>query len=102
MSVVRQSPKGMRRTTAAVDGGDPETNRSAEGGARSSLLYGGEGVTHPPTRFKVIAGGTVGKNKYATSGELAESPGGTGVSKPISDSEMARDALSVVGPLRGT
>jgi hypothetical protein len=47
---------------AVVDGGDPETNRSAEGGARSSLLYGGEGVTHPPTRFKVIAGGTVGKN----------------------------------------
>jgi hypothetical protein len=47
---------------AVVDGGDPETNRSAEGGARSSLLYGGEGVTHPPTRFKVIAGCTVGKN----------------------------------------
>ena len=47
---------------AVVDGGDPETNRSAEGGARSSSLYGGEGVTHPPTRFKVIADGTVGKN----------------------------------------
>ena len=47
---------------AVVDGGDPETNRSAEGGARSSLLYGGEGVTHPPTRFKVIAGGTAGKS----------------------------------------
>ena len=47
---------------AVVDGGDPETNRSAEGGARSSPPYGGGGVTHPPPRFKVIAGGTVGKN----------------------------------------
>ena len=38
-SVVRQSPKGMRRNCGAVvDGGDSETNRSAEGGARSSLL----------------------------------------------------------------
>ena len=32
-----------------------------------------------------------------TSGELAESPGGTGVSGPISESEVASDALSVVG-----
>ena len=36
------------------------TNRSAKGGARSSLHYGGEGVssTH---RTKVFAGGTVWK-----------------------------------------
>ena len=32
-----------------------------------------------------------------TSGGLAESPGGTGVSRPISESEVASDALSVVG-----
>jgi hypothetical protein len=37
-----------------------------------------------------------------TSGELAESPGGTGVSGPISESEVASDALSVVGRLNGT
>src|SRR6266478_4532114 len=30
-------------------------NWSAEGGARSSLLYGGEGVSHSPTRNMVIA-----------------------------------------------
>ena len=37
-----------------------------------------------------------------TSGELAESPGGTGVSGPISVSEGASDALSVVGRLNST
>jgi hypothetical protein len=37
-----------------------------------------------------------------TSGGLAASPGGTGVSGPISESEMASDALSVVGRLNGT
>jgi len=37
-----------------------------------------------------------------TSGELAESLGGTGVSKPISESEGASDALSVVGRLNTT
>ena len=35
-----------------------------------------------------------------TSGELAESPGSTGVSEPISASEMASAARSVVGRLR--
>ena len=48
---------------------------------------------------KVIAGGTVRKNNDVTSGELAESPGGTGVSGPISVSEVASNALSVVGRL---
>jgi hypothetical protein len=34
---------------AVIDGGDPEMNRSAKGGARSSLHYEGEGVLiHPP------------------------------------------------------
>ena len=53
-------------------------------------------------RTKVIAGGTVRKNNDVTSGELAESPGGTGVSGPISESEVASDALSVVGRLNST
>ena len=42
------------------------------------------------------------EEQRVTSGELAESPGGTGVSEPISESEVASDALSVVGPLRNT
>jgi hypothetical protein len=34
---------------AVVEGAIPRTNRSAKGGARSSLHYGGEGVLiHPP------------------------------------------------------
>ena len=37
-----------------------------------------------------------------TSGELTESPGDTGVSEPISESEMASKALSVVGRLNIT
>jgi hypothetical protein len=37
-----------------------------------------------------------------TSGGLTESPGGTGVNRPISASEMARDALSVDGRLCST
>jgi hypothetical protein len=37
-----------------------------------------------------------------TSGGLAGSPGGTGVSGPISESEMASHALTVVGRLHIT
>ena len=37
-----------------------------------------------------------------TSGGLAKSPGGTGVSRPISESEVASDAWSVVGRLNIT
>jgi hypothetical protein len=37
-----------------------------------------------------------------TSGGLTASVGGTRVSRPISESEMASDALSVVGRLNGT
>ena len=37
------------------------------------------------------------EEQRVTSGELTESPGSTGVSRPISASEVASDALSVVG-----
>ena len=37
-----------------------------------------------------------------TSGELAESSGGTVVNEPISRSEVGSDALSVVGRLNST
>jgi hypothetical protein len=53
-------------------------------------------------RTKVFADGTVRKNRCVTSGGLAGSPGGTGVSRPISESEMASDALSVDGRLCST
>ena len=76
-------------------------NRSAQGGARSSLHYGGEGVLiHPPHQGVCGRHGT--EEQGVTSGGLAESPGGTGVSRPINESEVASDALSVVGRLNST
>ena len=50
VSTVRWNPKGMRRSTGPQSmGATPKMNRSAKGGARSSLHYGGEGVLiHPP------------------------------------------------------
>ena len=39
------------------------------------------------------------EEQCVTSGGLAESAGGSGVSRPISESETARDALPVVGLL---
>src|SRR5689334_23832676 len=44
-----ESEGHVEKYRAVVDGGHPVTNRSAKGGARSSLHYGGEGVSHPPT-----------------------------------------------------
>jgi hypothetical protein len=81
--------------------GKPKMNRSARGGARSSLHYRGEGVLiHPPHQGVCGRHGT--EEQRVTSGELAESPGGTGVSRPISASEVASEALSVVGRLKST
>src|SRR5271166_1728102 len=86
---------------AAIDGGHPAMNRSAKGGARSSLQYGGEGVLiHPPHQGVCGRHGT--EEQRVTSGGLTESPGGTGVSRPISDSEVASDARPVVGRLGST
>ena len=76
-------------------------NRLAKGGARWSLQLRGEGVLiHPPPPPHQGACGRHGmEEQRVTSGELAESAGGTAVSKPISESEKASDALSVVGRL---
>ena len=42
------------------------------------------------------------EEQHVTSGELTESLGGTGVSRPISASEVASNALAVVGRLNIT
>jgi hypothetical protein len=82
-------------------GATPTMNRSAKGGARSSLHYRGEGVLiHPP--HQGVCGRHGREEQCVTSGGLAESPGGTGVSGPISVSEMASEARSVVGRLNST
>ena len=97
MSIVRWNPKGMRRSAGLQSMGIIlKMNRSAKGGARSSLHFRDEGVLiHPPHQGVCGQHGT--EEPRVTSGELAESLGGTGVSGPISESEMASEALTVVG-----
>src|ERR1700693_1457181 len=81
--------------------GKPKMKRSAKGAARSSLHFQDEGaLIHPPHQGVCGRNGT--EQQRVTSGELAESPGGTGVSGPISRGEVASDALSVVGRLNST
>src|SRR5688572_19391624 len=73
-------------------------NRSAKGGTRSSLHYEGKGILiHPP--YQGVCGWHGTEEQCVTSGGLAESSGGTGVSRPISESEVASHALSVDGRL---
>jgi len=68
---------------AVVKGAIPRTNRSAQGGARSSLHYGGEGVLiHPPHQGVCGRHGT--EDLRVTPGGLMWSPGGAGVRDPIS------------------
>jgi hypothetical protein len=82
-------------------GATPKMNRSAKGGARSSLHYEGEGVLiHPP--HQGVCGWHGTEEQCVTSGGLAGPPVGAGVSRPISESEVASDALSVDGRLCST
>ena len=68
------------------------TNRSAKGGARSSLHYGGEGVLiHPP--YQGVCGRHGMEDQCVTLGGLIWFLGGTGISDPISGSEMGSDAM---------
>ena len=71
-------------------GAAPPMNRSAKGGARSSLHYGGEGVLiHPPHQGVCGRHGT--EEQCVTSGGLTGSPGGTGVSGPIRGEDTERN-----------
>ncbi len=96
----RPSRGGVRRVCGAVPGrsrgGDPMTNRSAKGGARSSLHYGGEGaLIHPPHQGVCGRHGT--EDQCVTLGDLGGSAGGTAATDPISESEVGRDARRGVG-----
>ena len=69
--------EGHEEKTGPQSMGKPRMNRSAKGGARSSLHDGDEGVLiHPPHQGVCGQHGT--EEQRVTSGELAESPGGTG------------------------
>src|SRR6516165_3144300 len=74
----------------------PRTNRSANGGARSSPQYGGEGVLiHPPHQGVCGRHGT--EDLSVTPGGLSGPSGGTEGSDPISASEVGSGVLGVVG-----
>ena len=96
-----ESERDEENYRAVIDGGYPEMNRSAKGGARSSLQYEGEGVLiHPP--YQGVCGRHGREEQHVTSGGLTESPETLGVNGPISESEGASEALSVDGRLCST
>src|SRR6516225_9241303 len=86
---------------AVIDGGHPDDELVGQRRDRSSLHYGGEGVLIHPL-YQGVCGRHGMEEQGVTSGGLAGSPGGTGVSGPISKSEVASDALSVVRRLNST
>jgi len=77
---------------AVIEEATLQMNRSAKDGARSSLHYGGEGVLIPPSNQGVCGWHDV-EDECVTPGELIGFPGGTGISKPISENEMVSDVL---------
>src|SRR6266403_1143286 len=78
--------------------GNPKMNRSAKGGAGRVCTMETKALS-----FTHLHQGVCGRHgteeQHVTSGELAGSLGGTGVNGPIRESEVASDALSVVGRL---
>ena len=77
---------------AVIEEATPLMNRSAKDGARSSLHYGGEGVLIHPSNQGVCRWHGV-EDQCVTPGGLIGFPGGTGISDPISESEMESDVL---------
>ena len=76
---------------AVVKGAIPKTNRSAKDGARSSLHYGGEGVSIHPSH-QGVCGRHGREDRCVTPGGLLRFPSGAGISDPISESEVGSDA----------
>ena len=76
-------------------------NRSAKGGTGRACTMEAKAFsfTHP---HQGVCGRHGTEEQRVTSGGLAKSPGGTGVSRPISESEVASEAWSVVGRLNST
>ena len=91
-----ESERHEEQYRAVIEGAILKMNRSAKGGARSSPHYGGEGaLIHPPHQGVCGRHGT--EELSVTPGELARFPGGTGISNPISESEVGSEAGRVVG-----
>ena len=73
----------------------PGATRPKVGLGRACSIEAKALLIHPPHQGACGRHGT--EEQCVTSGGLAESPGGTGVSEPISESEMVSHAPSVVG-----
>jgi len=77
------------------------TNRSAQGGARSSLHYGGEGVLiHPP--YQGVCGRHGTEDSCVTPGGLSGFLGGAKIRDPIRETEMGNEVRRVVGQPNST
>jgi len=86
-----ESEGSAEKHRAVIEGATPLMNRSAKGGARSSLHYGGEGaLIHPP--YQGVCGRHGAEDLGVTPGGLVRFPSGVGISNPISDSEVGSDA----------
>ncbi len=87
---------------AVVDGGYPKDEPVGQrwGKVEPALLEAKAPLIHPPHQGVCGRHGT--EEQRVTSGGLARSSGGTGESEPISESEVASDAVPVVGRVRGT
>src|SRR5215813_7941377 len=78
----------------------PGATRPKTGLGRACSIEAKALLIHPPHQGVCGRHGT--EEQCVTSGGLTESPGGTGVSEPISTSERASEARSVVGRLSST
>src|SRR3954468_2299911 len=86
---------------AVIDGGHPEDEPDGQRwGKVEPALRRRRRFIRPPHQRGCGRHGT--EEQRVTSGGLAGSPGGTGVSGPISESEVASDALAVDGRLCST
>jgi hypothetical protein len=95
------SERHEEKYRAVIEGATPLMNRSAKGGARSSPHYGGEGVLiHPP--YQGVCGWHGMEDLSVTPGGLARFLDGTGISDPISESEVGSEAGRVVGQSSST
>ena len=86
---------------AVIEGEILQMNRSAKDGARLSLHYEGEGVTHPPIIPRCLRAARYGRF-VCDPRRTCRVPVWQRISDPISESEMESNAVQVVGQPNST
>ena len=86
---------------AVIDGGRPEDEPVGQRRGKVEPALRRRRRSHSPAAPRCLQTARSGRTVRA-SGRLTESPGGTGVSRPISESEVASHALPVDGRLCST